>query len=259
MSFAALQWAWRQPAARQSTKLVLLALAHCANGENLTWPSLAALGEMTGVSRRAIARELKHLKRASLIEDSGQRRGATKQIVVRRLTVEQESLPLGGKSAIGGTVRTPANSASYWHPSADGKGAKSEGVQIRAGKSATGGTRNRKELTDKNTDVFLSARGREQFEPPKDVPPQAWHDFLTSPKRRKAGMSQTAYAGICRNLNTLAEHGYPPGEMVALMVEHGWLTVKLEWVQNVERPFGNQEPADGLSSTARAALQVFGR
>jgi hypothetical protein len=48
-------------------------------------------------------------------------------------------------------------------------------------------------------------------------------------------MSATAYTGITNNLRTLAEHGYPPGKMIALAVERGWTTVKLEWVQNDER------------------------
>jgi hypothetical protein len=98
---------------------------------------------------------------------------------------------------------------------------------------------------------------------PIGVADEVWRDFLASPKRRKAGMSKTAYAGICNNLAKLAEHGFPPGEMLALAVERGWVTVKLEWVMNdnERRPntMARHQPADGLSSTARAALQVFGR
>jgi hypothetical protein len=97
------------------------------------------------------------------------------------------------------------------------------------------------------------------FLPPSGVPDEIWSDFLKSPKRRKAGMSTTAYAGIQNNLNTLAEHGYPPGEMIALAVERGWTTVKLEWVQNDGKSLGRHQPAnDGLSPTTRAARAVFG-
>lgn len=101
---------------------------------------------------------------------------------------------------------------------------------------------------------------RVAFPPPPDVGDEAWADFLRSPKRRKAGMSKTAYAGICRNLQALAEHGFPPGEMIELAVERGWTTVKLEWVQNERRndSMARHQSADGLSSTARAAIAVFG-
>jgi hypothetical protein len=80
-----------------------------------------------------------------------------------------------------------------------------------------------------------SPKPRAKFPAPDGVPEEVWKDFLASPKRRKAGMSATAYAGITNNLRTLAEHGYPPGKMIALAVERGWTTVKLEWVQNDER------------------------
>jgi hypothetical protein len=101
---------------------------------------------------------------------------------------------------------------------------------------------------------------RVAFPPPNGVSDEVWGDFLRSPKRRKAGMSKTAYSGICNNLMLLAEHGFPPGEMIALAVERGWTTVKLEWVQNEQRTnsLGRNQPADGLSSTARAAIAVFG-
>ena len=104
------------------------------------------------------------------------------------------------------------------------------------------------------------AKASSPYIAPPGVPDETWADFLKSPKRKKAGMSQTAYAGICNNLNELAEHGYPPGAMVALAVERGWTTVKLEWVQNDKRnnSMGRHQPADGLSSTARAAVAVFG-
>jgi hypothetical protein len=97
---------------------------------------------------------------------------------------------------------------------------------------------------------------------PMGVTEEVWIDFLQSPKRCKAGMSKTAYAGICNNLTELAEHGFPPGEMLALAVERGWVTVKLEWVLNDNgkrtNSMGRHQPADGLSATARAALDVFG-
>jgi hypothetical protein len=96
-----------------------------------------------------------------------------------------------------------------------------------------------------------------KYPAPDGVPDDVWDDFLKSPKRRKAGMSATAYSGIKNNLASLAEHGFPPGEMIALAVERGWITVKLEWVQNNERK-PRSETGDGLSPTTRAALSVFG-
>jgi hypothetical protein len=92
---------------------------------------------------------------------------------------------------------------------------------------------------------------RVAFPPPPEVADGVWADFLRSPKRRKAGMSQTAYAGICRNLIELAEHGFPPGEMIALAVERGWTTVKLDWVLNTDE----RKPRHGQSSANVTSLR----
>lgn len=83
----------------------------------------------------------------------------------------------------------------------------------------------------KNSEPKGSSK-KPNFSAPPNVPDEVWRDFLNSPKRRKAGMNATAYAGIKANLVILAEHGFPPGEMIALAVERGWTTVKLEWVLN---------------------------
>lgn len=87
---------------------------------------------------------------------------------------------------------------------------------------------------------------KSKFPAPNGVEDGTWLDFLASPKRRKAGMSQTAYAGIVNNLRICAEHGFPPGEMIALAVERGWTTVKLEWVQNDQRKQSHERPDNPL-------------
>lgn len=133
-------------------------------------------------------------------------------------------------------------------------------------------TRNAPPNDNSNPPVASEAKAassphRAKFPPPPNVSDGIWADFLASPKRRKAGMSKTAYAGIKNNLAELAEHGFPPGDMVALAVERGWTTIKLEWVQNDERSqtyrrspdrLGRNQSPDGLSPTTRAALAVFG-
>lgn len=97
------------------------------------------------------------------------------------------------------------------------------------------------------------ASSPKRFAAPDGVPESVWLDFLASPKRRKAGMNGTAYAGIVNNLTKLAEHGFPPGEMIALAVERGWVTVKLEWVKNN----GSGSQSTGVGTTERAMQKAL--
>ena len=94
-----------------------------------------------------------------------------------------------------------------------------------------------------------------KYPAPEGVEESIWVDFLASPKRRKAGMNATAYAGITNNLKALSEHGFPPGEMIALAVERGWTTVKLEWVKNDGRQ--QHHPNIGKTTAAIASLGGF--
>jgi len=265
VSLAAITWAARQHCARPETKLVLIALALYVNdrklkasGEALAWPSHAALAEFTGLHRKGIIRELKSLSYAQLIRDSGDRRGQTCRVKVWRLETGQEALALRRNSVRMRTIKKESNSPSMRDNLKAGNSPSREIVPLQAGNSPSTGTRNREEPSLK-ADAFKQA-APEKFDSPDGVPEQVWGDFLTSRNRRKARMTSTAYKRIVGNLNTLAEHGYLPGDMVALAIEHGWLTVKLGWVQNVERTNRTgQQSADGLSNTARAAIQVFGR
>jgi hypothetical protein len=185
-------------------KLVLLALADCANDQGHCWPSASTLRKKSGQGERTVRRCIQ-----SLIEK-------------KHITQQQRS----GTSPVY-TV----------HPCQSGTPARAAPLPDRPDTPARAAPKPKGTVISSEAKASSHKRPRKKnpFPAPNDVPDQVWSDFLESPKRRKAGMSATAYAGITNNLRTLAEHGYPPGKMIALAVERGWTTVKLEWVQNDER------------------------
>jgi hypothetical protein len=232
MSFDALAWAGKCKPGTAPRKLVLLALADRHNTEeNASRPSTAWIADWTGLNRKTVIAALDELERSNLISDTGRRSGETGQIKVYSLHLE--SVP------------------------------KTEQFQKR-----NSSTFSSKESQKRDTDTIREpvaseakassarpARKRDEFPAPPNVPEEVWRDFLNSPKRRKAGMSATAYAGITNNLVVLAEHGFPPGEMIALAVERGWTTVKMEWVLN-ERTRRNERFDTNPTGTALARVQA---
>lgn len=89
MSVEAITWALRQPVKQSSTKFVLVVLANCASAANsLAYPSVAYLSEATGQNRKTIIVNLQRLQADGFIEDTGERRGTTRQVVVYRLRIE---------------------------------------------------------------------------------------------------------------------------------------------------------------------------
>jgi hypothetical protein len=208
-----------------SEKLVLLALADCANDEGHCWPGITALKKKCSKSDRTVQIAIKmlctkgHLTRREVL---GRGCNYTVHPIVRFAPTPEATAPRSDCAP----KRTPPT------PEA------ASGKPLR---------------TIIASEAKASSASRAKFPAPLDVPDGVWTDFLTSPKRRKAGMSATAYSGIANNLKILAEHGFPPGEMIALAVERGWTTVKLEWVLNdndrQQRTNGMaRNQSDGLSA-----------
>lgn len=97
MSVEAITWALRQPVEASSAKFVLVVLANCASADGgLAYPSVAYLAESTGQDRKTVVTNLKRLVESGLIEDTGDRAGRTRQVIVYRLRCDSplfESTP----------------------------------------------------------------------------------------------------------------------------------------------------------------------
>jgi hypothetical protein len=89
VSFKALAWAVAQNPGSASEKLILLALADRHNEDSLiAYPSIAWLGEFSGLNRKTIIAVLDRLEAKGLISDSGERKGRTGQIKAYRLAFD---------------------------------------------------------------------------------------------------------------------------------------------------------------------------
>jgi hypothetical protein len=88
VSFDALSWAAKCNPGSPAKKLVLLALAECAQRENNTaFPSIAAIAEFSSLNRKTIILALDQLEADGFIVDTGEKVGRTKQIKVYHLSV----------------------------------------------------------------------------------------------------------------------------------------------------------------------------
>ena len=88
MSFDAISWAMAQPINKSSAKFTLVALANCVNNglpEMLCWPSISHLAEITAQNRKTVLAGIKKLCDLGYLNDTGQRCGKTKQVIIYRL------------------------------------------------------------------------------------------------------------------------------------------------------------------------------
>ena len=85
MSIEAVSWALSLKVSRSSAKFVLVAMANCADANMLCWPSVAHLSDATCQDRKTVLENVKRLIEGGFIEDSGERKGTTRQVIVYRL------------------------------------------------------------------------------------------------------------------------------------------------------------------------------
>src|SRR4029077_5050914 len=90
MSIRAIDWAFKQNI-NHVDKIVLLALADYASDTGLAFPATETISRKTNLSTRNVIRVLDGLVKGSLIQDTSQRVGRTKQIKVYCLKAADET------------------------------------------------------------------------------------------------------------------------------------------------------------------------
>ncbi|HII0120054.1 TPA: DnaT-like ssDNA-binding domain-containing protein [Klebsiella variicola] len=92
MSIDAMRWAKKVKTGKSSAKAVLTWLADMCGADLCAFPSIPALAEATELDKKTVQSSLQYLLSIGLIEDTGERRGRTKQIPVYRLCGVEESI-----------------------------------------------------------------------------------------------------------------------------------------------------------------------
>lgn len=99
MSVEAITWALNLKVERSTAKFVLVALANCANNDMTCWPSVQYLSDATCQDRKTVLENIKRLKEAGYIVDTGMRRGQSGQVIVYILkNPENGTVPKTGPS-----------------------------------------------------------------------------------------------------------------------------------------------------------------
>jgi pyocin large subunit-like protein len=109
MSIDAMRWAKKVKTGKSSSKAILTWLADMCGADLCAYPSVAALAEATELDRKTVHAGLRHLMETGLIEDTGERRGRTKQIPVYRLTGVEESVVDAGHTQKREPLKVPKN------------------------------------------------------------------------------------------------------------------------------------------------------
>lgn len=107
-----MNWAWKQPVPTSSQLFLLVAIADYANQDWEFWPSICALSEKTRLNRKTVISTIDSLVEFGILQDTGERKGATKQVIVYKICKEWDASLVN--SPKNGTVpKTDGNSPVF--------------------------------------------------------------------------------------------------------------------------------------------------
>ena len=167
-------------------KLVLLALADCANDEGHCWPSATTIARKSGQGERTVRRCV--------------------QSLIAKGHLEQRQ-------------RLGTSPVYTLHPCHNGTPATTAPLPDRPNTPATAAP---KPSGTVNSLKAKASKQRVKLSRPDGVNEEQWSAFKA---QRKKALNPHAYTLLTNKLRLLADAGYPPGDMIDLAIERGWETV----------------------------------
>jgi hypothetical protein len=209
VSIEAITWALAQPIKQSSTKFVLVVLANCASADTMmAFPSIAYLADATGQDRKTVLTNLVRLRDCGLIEDTGLRRGETKQIVVYKLRGADmlEQFRNWNSSKIGTVPKTTGKSTNFPPKEAQKRDTEpSEPSERKSEKKAAAAA----------LDITL----------PAWIKPEVWEGFVEMRKRERHPLTKRAAELVIKKLDAMTGNNEDPNESLDQSTRNGWRDV----------------------------------
>ncbi|WP_162527164.1 helix-turn-helix domain-containing protein [Sphingomonas solaris] len=253
-----------------SEKIVLLALADCANDEGVCWPSMASLAAKCSKTDRTVQAAVKSLVVAGHLSRTERPGKGVLYTVHPDRTPETASgaKPLRPESTTPPKPATPTPEAASDKPSrttiSPSKATPSS--EREGGGMAVSSDQPQPEASGTMGPAPgspVSAKRWKGMPPPAAVSDEQWAGFLAMRRAKRQTLTPRAYELLCRKLVDLTEAGWPPGDLIDLAVERNWTTVyepRNERSPNAQRHHQDSGRRDGpVNPMVRAAADDIAR
>ncbi|MHA3051125.1 helix-turn-helix domain-containing protein [Acinetobacter sp. ANC 4640] len=239
MSVDATRWAWLAPVKSSTQRLVLLSLADRAGEYHTCFPSVARITKDTKLNRKTIMKVIGELIELGLVEDTGHKKGATKQVIVYRLlgikTREDEEI----NSTNIGTVPKTEQSQNY-----------QETVPFLPHNSTNIGTQNLKGTKKESKNINTAFSFKDELKN-LGAEKQLIEDWMTVRTSKKAKQTKTAFDGFIREFN---KSGLPINTVLRICIEKNWQGFNCGWLSNINLADYQTQPEQQTQSVPRPAL-----
>lgn len=241
MSLAAMTWAIAQKIPRPTHKLVLIILANRVNAAALapvSFPSVASICADTSLDRKTVMAALAELQTQGVIEDTGTRYGATRQVTCFRLRIAGYAPDNSPKNGTLSGEKMIDNSPVFPQPPPN----------LACEESRK---RDTESVTNQDQEQPKRKRGaaRAHFAPPalpNWLPLPAWNAWLEVRTIKRAFLTEYAMRLSLGTLLKLAREGHDPQAVLDQSTANNWtglFPVKSETRGNTRRATDNSAAA----------------
>lgn len=236
MSVEAISWAFQQSVPHSSAKFVLVAMANHADQDMRCWPSSVHLCSQTAQDRKTVQANLQRLRDWGYIVDTGERRGATKQVPVYQLKQPENGPVKAPKSMPDVVDNAPENGPVKEARNRDGLTGetgpnfphnrpvfprKQAQISPQTGpKTGHGTIRNHQEPSRNHKPAARAA-----IELPDWLPLDAWSGYIEMRKAKKKAPTDRALRLVLVELASFRDAGHDVGAILDKSTVEGWTGV----------------------------------
>lgn len=252
MSWTSVAWAKNQRVGSPTRKLILIALAECADERGRCWPSYGYVAQIAECSTKSVERHLERLEAMALLSRTHRlRRGDGRMGAYHyQLNVAQVRMALGevdeptdnlssGQSVGWGDqptpVSDPADTAVSAGPADTGVGAGTDHYGTTKEPTTSPRAPAREAPVDNSEARTLEWRGcrYDLRAAPDDLTDDALVHLLERRRDHRQDCSLFVVAGIVRELARASAEGTPADEAIRIWLEAGWSTFRADYLRRM--------------------------
>lgn len=250
MSNEAITWALAQPVKQSSAKFVLVVMANRADANLICWPSMADICAQTAQDRKTVQENIRRLREAGFIEDTGERKGSTKQVIVYRLKTPE----IGPITTSDDYQCDQLSSADQWNKEDQKRNSSENGIgpnfppkrpEIPYEEAQISHERGPKTGHGTHKEPSRKPKGnhKEEAQPftrPDWIPEKAWNGYLDMRREKRKVPTARACELVVDELQKLRAAGHDVADVLNQSTRNGWTDVYAVKGQHPARASPNQ-------------------
>lgn len=240
MSIHLMNEAWSYPL-NSHEKIVLLALADCANDEGVAYPSYQSLMKKTGMAKATLAKHIKILRDLNIIKTENHSEfGKGKKVNLYTIS-SMDELPYSSEDELKERIKELRTQ----NASTKSSTLELPKVQNVDPKSSTLEHEPSFEPLVKEPSVKKNKQKKSSFTLPENIDPVRWQEWMKVRSRKRGSNTDYAKGLLVKTLLEAERAGYDTNTVMDVAIKRSWAGLEVHWLENAGVKPATGTPADG--------------